>query len=276
MAGASALVRNVWPVLAPGGPNVDTGRSRLMRYDAILAETVSLRGEGGDVIEGYLARPLAPGPFGSVVVIHHMPGYDAASKEIVRTFAVNGFQALCPNLHFRDAPGAAPDDAAAAARAAGGVPDDRAVGDVEGAAAVLRGLSSATGRVGVIGYCSGGRQAFLAACRLDLDAAVDCYGAFVATRPEGLPLKVEPVIGLAGDLSCPLLGLFGVEDTHPGPEEVAETDRVLIAAAKVHEFHSYEDAGHGFFAVDRPSYRPAAATDGWRRALAWFERYLCA
>ncbi|MFN2608768.1 MAG: dienelactone hydrolase family protein [Acidimicrobiales bacterium] len=247
-----------------------------MRYDAILAETVSIRGHGDDVIEGYLARPLAPGPFGSVVVIHHMPGYDVATKEIVRRFAAAGFQALCPDLHWRAAPGAAPDDAAAAVRAAGGVPDDRLVGDVAGAAAVLRGLAPANGKVGVIGYCSGGRQSFLAACRLPLDAAVDCYGAFVASRPEGLPLRVEPVIGLAGDLSCPLLGLFGAEDTRPGPDEVAEIDRVLTAAGKPHEFHTYGGAGHGFFAVDRPSYRPEAATDGWRRVMAWFERYLSA
>ena len=245
-----------------------------MRYDAVLAESVMLRGHHDDLIEGYLARPLAPGPYGSVVVIHHMPGYDRATKEMVRTFAVNGFPALCPNLHFRDAPGAAPGEAASAVRAAGGVPDDRLVGDVAGAADALRALTSTNGKVGVIGYCSGGRQAFLAACRLSLDAAVDCYGAFVASRPEGLPLRVEPVIGLAADLSCPLLGLFGAEDVHPRPEEVAEIDRVLTAEGKVHEFHTYEGAGHAFFAVDRPSYRPHAATDGWRRALEWFERYL--
>lgn len=245
-----------------------------MRYDATLAETVTVRGHDGDTIEGYLARPLAPGPVGGVVVIHHLPGYDAATKEMTRTFAVNGFNALCPNLHFRDAPGASPDDAAAAARAAGGVPDDRLVGDVAGAAETLRSLSTANGKVGVIGFCSGGRQAFLAACRLPLDAAVDCYGAFVARPPERLPLRMEPVIGLAGDLSCPLLGLFGAEDSRPGPEEVAEIDRVLTAAGKAHEFHTYEDAGHAFFAVDRPSYRPAAATDGWRCALDWFGRHL--
>lgn len=245
-----------------------------MAYDAILAETVRLRGAGGDEIEGYLARPLAPGPHGGVVVIHHMPGYDASTKEIVRTFAVNGFAALCPNLHYREAPGAAPDDASAAVRAAGGVPDDRLVGDVDGAATALRALTSANGKVGVIGYCSGGRQTFLAACRLPLDAAVDCYGAFVATRPEGLPVRAEPVIGLAPDLSCPLLGLFGVEDSHPGPDEVAEIDRVLTGLGKVHEFHSFEGAGHAFFAPDRPSYRQHAAGEGWRLVLAWFDRYL--
>ena len=152
-------------------------------YDAMMAETVTIAGHGGDQIEAYLARPLAPGPFGGVVVIHHMPGYDAATKEIVRKFAANGYAALCPNLYSREAPGAAPDDAAATARAQGGVPDERLVGDVEGAANVLRGLTSSNGKVGVIGYCSGGRQAFLAACSLRLDAAVDCYGAFVVGEP---------------------------------------------------------------------------------------------
>ena len=110
----------------------------------MLAETVTTAGAGGDTIEAYLARPLDSRPRGGVVVIHHMPGYDAATKEITRRFAVMGYNAICPNLHFRDAPGAAPDDAAAASRAAGGVPDDRLVGDVGGAAAHLRGLPTPT------------------------------------------------------------------------------------------------------------------------------------
>ncbi len=103
-------------------------------YDATLAETVAIRGDGGDTVEAYLARPLGPGPFGGVVVIHHMPGYDAPTKEITRRFAAEGYNALMPNLYHRDAPGASPDDAAAAARAKGGVPDTRLVGDVAGAA----------------------------------------------------------------------------------------------------------------------------------------------
>src|SRR5579859_889204 len=109
-------------------------------YDAILAETVSITGAGGDAIEAYLARPLGPGPFGSVVVIHHMPGYDEQTKEITRTFAAHGYAALCPNLYYREAPGASPDDAAATARAQGGVPDERLVGDVGGAAKYLRAM----------------------------------------------------------------------------------------------------------------------------------------
>jgi carboxymethylenebutenolidase len=246
--------------------------------DELIAETTNIAGHGGDEIEAYLARPLgddSPGSFGGVVVIHHMPGYDAATKEITRKFAANGYAALMPNLYHRDAPGASPEDAAAAVRANGGVPDERLVGDVGGAAAHLRSLNGANGKVGVIGYCSGGRQSFLSACRLQLDAAVDCYGAGVVNPPAaGAPVSFTPVIGLAGDLSCPLLGLFGAEDKFPPPDEVAELDKVLTELGKEHEFYSYEGAGHAFFAVDRPSYRVEAAGDGWQRIWEFYGRHL--
>ena len=244
-------------------------------YDAIIAETISITGHGGDVIEAYSARPLRPGPLGGVVVIHHMPGYDAPTKEIARTFATRGYNAVLPNLYFREAPGASPDDAAATARAAGGVPDERLVGDVAGAAAYLRGLSNANGKVGVIGYCSGGRQSFLAAVSLPLDAAVDCYGAFVVgTPPEGMPLKVGPIVDKTPQLSCPLLGLFGADDQHPSPDQVAELEKALQEAGKTYEFHSYEGAGHAFFSVNRPAYRVEAANDGWEKILAFYGTYL--
>ena len=244
-------------------------------YDATLAETVTIRGDGGDEIEAYLARPMSQGPFGGVVVIHHMPGYDAPTKEITRRFAAEGYNALMPNLYYRDAPGASPDDAAAAARAVGGVPDERLVGDVAGAAAFLRGLSTSNGKVGVIGYCSGGRQSFLAAVSLPLEAAVDCYGAFVVgDPPAGMPLKVGPIVDKTPDLSCPLLGLFGAEDKYPSPSEVAELESALKAAGKTYEFHSYEGAGHAFFSVNRPAYRPEAAVDGWQKIFTFFGKYL--
>ena len=246
-----------------------------MSTDAMRAETVTIEGHEGDAIEAYLAQPLAGDPTGGVVVIHHMPGYDEPTKEITRRFAAQGYLAICPNLYSREAPGASPDDAAAAARAQGGVPDARLVGDVGGAAAFLRSHSSSNGKVATIGYCSGGRQSFLAACSLDLDAAVDCYGAFVVgTPPDGFPLSVEPIVHLAKDLSCPLLGLFGAEDQYPSPEQVDELEQALKEADKEFEFHSYEDAGHAFFAVDRPSYRPEAAKDGWQRIWEFFGRNL--
>jgi carboxymethylenebutenolidase len=223
-----------------------------MRSDLITAGTISIKGDGGDSIEAYLATPDEPVPRASMVVIHHMPGYDRATKEITRRFATLGYTAICPNLYSREAPGASPDDAAAAARALGGVPDDRLVGDVGGAVEYLRGLAASNGKVGVIGFCSGGRQSFLAATSLPLDAAIDCYGA-----------RVGPIIDRSATLNCPLLGLFGIEDTHPSPDEVEELAEALRENHKLFEFHIFKDAGHAFFAVDRPAYRPKAAAEGW-------------
>jgi carboxymethylenebutenolidase len=244
-------------------------------FDATLAETVSFTGAGGDPVEAYLARPLGPGPYGGVVVIHHLPGYDESTREMTRRFAVNGYLAICPNLYSREAPGASPDDAAAAVRAAGGVPDERLVGDVAGAAAYLRSWPSSNGRIGVIGHCSGGRQAFLAACSLPLDAAVDCYGAFVVGEPpEGSGLSGRPLLSIADRLSCPLLGLFGADDRYPTPAHTAELEKELTRLGEAYEFHTYDGAGHAFFAVDRPSYRPQAAVDGWQRIFAFFERHV--
>ena len=243
--------------------------------DAMRASTVTITGHGGDEIEAYHARPEGTGPYGGVVVIHHMPGYDQATKEITRRFAAHGYLAVCPNLYSREAPGASPDDAAATARAAGGVPDERLVGDVSGAAAFLRAAPGSNGRVGVIGYCSGGRQAFLANGRLDLDAAVDCYGAFVVGEPPaGSPATMTPLPHLASTQSGPLLGLFGADDAYPSPEHVAELTRLMEAAGRPYEFHTMPDAGHAFFAVDRPAYRQAAAVEGWRLIWDFFGRTL--
>jgi carboxymethylenebutenolidase len=247
-------------------------------YDAMLAETVTITGYNGDQIEAYSARTLRDGPVGGVVVIHHLPGYDRQTKEFTRSFAAGGLNAVMPNLYHREAPGADPDDAMAAARASGSVPvpDERIVGEVAGAAAYLRGLSNSNGKVGVIGHCSGGRQSFLAAVSLPLDAAVDCYGGFVVgTPPQGHPLNGWlPLVERAGDLSCPLLGLFGADDQQPSPEHVAELEAALKAHGKTFQFHSYEGAGHAFLQVDRPSYRPEAAVDAWQHIWAWFGRYL--
>ena len=246
--------------------------------DAILAETIEIAGHGGDTIEAYSARPVDPGrQVGGVVVIHHKPGYDIQTKEITRRFAAEGYNAVMPNLYWREAPGASPDDAAAAARAVGGVPDERLVGDVAGAISYLKALPAANGKVGTIGYCSGGRQSFLAAVSLPLDAAVDCYGAFVVGEvPEGMPLKVGPIVDKTPQLSCPLLGLFGVEDKYPSPEHVKELEEALKAAGKTYEFHSYEGAGHSFFAPDGVAYRPEAAVDGWAKIFAFYGKYLAA
>jgi carboxymethylenebutenolidase len=246
-----------------------------MTSEALSASTVMIKGSGDQMIEAYQARPSEEGRRGGVVVIHHMPGFDRETKEIVRRFAAMGYDAVCPNLYWREAPGAASDDAAAVARAQGGVPDIRLIGDVAGAATYLRALDSSNGKVGVIGYCSGGRQSVLAACNIDMDGAVDCYGAFVTgTPPEGFPIPITNLVEQLPAIRCPLLGLFGEEDKFPAPEHVLELDEILTVNGKEHEFHTYPGAGHSFFSVDRPAYRPEAAIDGWERIEAFFGRHL--
>lgn len=239
------------------------------------ARTIHITGHDGHEIEAYEARPAEGGLRGGVVVIHHMPGYDRGTKEIVRRFAEMGYDAVCPNLYWREAPGAAPDDAAAKARAEGGVPDARLLGDVDGAAAYLRGLDTSNQKIGVIGYCSGGRQSVLVGCNLDVDAAVDCYGAFViGTPPEGFPLQVTNLVDQLPNLRCPLLGLFGLEDQYPTPAQVDELEQILTANGKEFEFHRYEGAGHAFFSADRPAYNAAAAIDGWQQIATFYGKHL--
>src|ERR1700755_2714311 len=120
--------------------------------DSLHAETITIAGPGDDQIEAYISTSLDGNTRGGVVVIHHMPGWDRSTKEIVRRFAELGYDAICPNLHTREAPGASPEDAAAAVRAHGGVPDERLLGDVDAAVASLRRLPTSNGKVGVIGY----------------------------------------------------------------------------------------------------------------------------
>ncbi len=243
--------------------------------DAMWAGTVAFAGHEGAELEGYLARPLSEEPRGGVVVIHHLPGYDEAHKEITRRFASRGYAAVCPNLYSREGRDVSPDDQAAAARARGGVPDEQVVGDVAGAAAYLNSLDHANGKIGVIGYCSGGRQTFLVACSLQVDAAVDCYGGFVVNSPPAdSPFKMTPLLSKAPGLSCPLLGLFGADDKFPSTDEVASLSAELDRLVKEHEFHTDPEAGHAFFSVDRLAYRPVAAMDGWKKVFDFFGRHL--
>ncbi|MDE3007425.1 MAG: dienelactone hydrolase family protein [Acidobacteriota bacterium] len=239
----------------------------------LRAETLTIKGHNGDEIEAYVAVPTDVEQHGSIVVIHHLPGYDEATKEITRRFAANGYAAIMPNLYHREAPGADPDDAAAIARANGGIADEQIVGDVEGAMNYLKSLPTSNGKVASIGFCSGGRQSFMVGCRLPLEGVIDCYGAFVVgTPPAEFPLRVTPVVGEASGLRGEVLGLFGAEDQFPTPAQVDELADALRAAGKTFTFRTYEGAGHAFFSSDRPSYRVDAANEGWREIFSFLSR----
>jgi carboxymethylenebutenolidase len=124
----------------------------------------------------------------------------------------------------------------------------------------------------MIGFCSGGRQTYLAAGRMDvLDAAVDCWGGRVIAQPEDLTEK-QPVapIDYTADITIPLLGIFGQDDGSPSPEQVDATEEILKEHGIDYEFHRYEGAGHGFFATDRPGFRPIQAKEAWGEVFKFF------
>jgi carboxymethylenebutenolidase len=244
-------------------------------YESMLAETITISGANGDTINAYYARPLGPGPFQGVVLVHHMPGWDEWYREATRKFAHHGYAALSPNLYARAGHGA-PDDVAAMVRAAGGVPDDQAVGDIAGALAYLRAQPTSSGKVAVFGTCSGGRHAYLAACRTPGFAAVlNLWGGRVVMSPQELtPNQPVAPLDYTADLQCPILGLFGEQDQSPTPAQVAILEEELKRHGKTVEFHMYPNAGHGFFYYDRPAYRPEQAVDGWKKVFAFLEKHL--
>lgn len=244
-------------------------------YEGLMAETVMVEGHHGDLINAYFARPLGAGPFPAVVLAHHLPGWDEWYKEVTLRFARMGYATLCPNLYYRVGH-ASPEDVAAKARAAGGVPDDQAVADLAGAARFLRALPNGNRKVGIFGTCSGGRHAYLAACqKTEFDAVIDCWGGRVVMREDELTPN-QPVAPLAytQGLNIPLLGLFGEQDQGPTPAQVSMHEAELKRLGKHYQFYMYPNAGHGFFYQNRPAYRQEQAMDGWEKVWAFLEKNL--
>lgn len=247
-----------------------------MSYAGITAETISYDAHNGDKGEAYYARPSAPGKYPGVVLIHHMPGWDEWSTEATRKLAHHGFATICPHLYFREGPGS-PDDIGARVRAAGGVADATVMGDAAAAKAFLQKQSNTNGKAAVMGFCSGGRHSYLAACTVPgFSAVVDCWGGnVIVDDPKQLNDK-RPVapIDLTEKLTIPLLGLFGNEDGNPTPDQVNRTEAVLKKLGKNYEFHRYDGVGHAFFNYERPGYKPEPMLDGWRRVYAFLDKNL--
>ena len=235
-----------------------------------------ITGHGGDTVNAYQALPAGAGPFPGVLVIHHLPGWDSSTKEITRTFASQGYNAICPNLYAREGLDTDPDDAAAAARAKGGIPDEQLLGDVEcrhyGAARAAHVQWQGRRHRVLLGWPPVLPHRSVPAGR--------CGGRLLrGVRDRGHSRRVPAQGGDAGrstrpSLGCPLLGLFGADDQFPSPEQVAELEQALVAHGKTYEFHRYEGAGHAFFSPNRTSFRPEAALDGWQRIFTWFGDHL--
>jgi carboxymethylenebutenolidase len=248
----------------------------MSHYQGLQAETVPFVGHNGDKGEAYYARPTRAGKFPGVVIIHHLPGWDEWIMEATRKLAHHGFAAIAPHLYFREGPGA-PDDVGARVRAAGGIADATVMGDTAAAMAYLRAQPNSNGKVAVMGFCSGGRHSYLAACSLKgVDAAVDCWGGnVIVDDPKQIDAK-RPVapIDLTEKMTCPLIGIFGNDDQNPNKDQVNRTEANLKKLGKKYEFHRYDGAGHAFWHVARAAYRPEQATDSWQKVLAFLHRSL--
>ncbi len=249
-----------------------------MADGSMTTDMISIRGDGGEQIDAYYARPAGEGPFPGVVVIQHIFGVDEWIMEVCRRFAHHGYVAMAPNLYARigSLGTGAVEDLAARLRSKGGLNDDIVTGDLRGTLDALNALPECNGNVGVIGFCMGGRFAYLAACRIPgFSAAVDCWGGGVAPDPSqpGNPPGTPPVDLTAG-MQVPLLGLFGNDDTRPNRDEVDRTEAALKANNKTYEFYRYDGAGHAFFSWSSVAHRPQQALDGWSKVWAFFDKHV--
>jgi carboxymethylenebutenolidase len=244
-------------------------------YVGQSSKSIQLTGHNGDQIDAYVATPDGDGPFPGVLVIHHMPGWDEWSTEVARRFAQHGYLAICPNLHHRAGEGTL-DEVVAKVRDGGGTPDVQAIADLQAGVDWLNASPASTGKVGIIGFCSGGRIVYMGSAKLNnINAAVDCWGGNVVVPP-GKLTDAQPVavLDMTSEIKVPMLGIFGNDDQNPAPGDVDTMEAELKKHRKDYDFHRYDGAGHGFFGWERPGYRPEQAVDAWTKVWAFYEKHL--
>jgi carboxymethylenebutenolidase len=233
---------------------------------------------GGSKIPGYLATPNNPGNYPGIVVIHEAFGLADHICDLARRFANIGYNALAPDLYWRDGAPKDPSDINTVFPVMFGLKDSQAVGDLEASADYLRAITGATTKVGAIGFCSGGRQTLLFACSSDkVDAAIDCWGGFIdrATPDAETTLsRPKPILDMVPQMHCPVLGVFGEEDQNPPVALEAELKQRGVNAGKDVTTKIYKDAGHAFLADYRPSYREGPAHDLWNDIVTYFAKHL--
>ena len=244
---------------------------------ALETRDISFQSDGA-AIRGYLARPKAPGTYPTVVILHEAFGLVEHERDVARRFANAGFIALAPDVYSRVGALKNATDMTEVRAKMFGIADAQLVRDFEAAAAFVRAQPGASGKVGCVGFCVGGRWTLLFACSSNqVDAAIDCWGGFITrATPEAAttPERPTPVIDLAARLHCPLYVVCGEEDQNPSPADAAELGRRLEQAGKNYQVEVFKNAGHAFFADYRPSYREAAAFDLWPKMVAFFHKHL--
>ena len=252
-------------------PGVVTDPSR------IKGGVVALQ-SGGDRIAAYVATPNQPGNYPGIVVIQEAFGLVDHICDLARRFANIGYNAVAPALYWRRGAPSNPDDINTVFPVMFGLPDNEAVQDLEASADYLRALPGATGKVGAIGFCSGGRHTLLFACSSrKVDAAVDCWGGFInraTLDAETTAARPKAPLDMVGQLNCPLFGVFGEEDQNPPVALEGELKKRGEAAGKNVTTKIYRNAGHAFLADYRPSYREPAAQELWADATGFFGRHL--
>jgi carboxymethylenebutenolidase len=211
-------------------------------------------------------------PRGAIIVVQEAFGVNDHIQDVTRRFAAVGYHAVAPAFFHRAGGGTAPyDDFAQVMPLFEGVSDDAILADVDAAIAHLEQQGFDRSRIGVVGFCFGGRVSFLVAVRRALGAAVGFYGGGIAAAG-GLPFP--PLIGESSSLQTPWLGLFGDLDQGITIESVEELRIALGDAPVATDIVRYPDAEHGFHCDARASYHAESAADGWRRALEWFDTHL--
>jgi carboxymethylenebutenolidase len=234
----------------------------------LVAGEVQIPVEDG-VLPGYCARPEGAGPFPVVLVIEEIFGVHEYIKDVCRRLAHLGYVAVAPELYARLGDLAHMtdfrkiiDDVISKA------PDALMMRDLDHAAAFAATQGGDLNRLGVTGFCHGGRQTWLyAAHNPRLRAAVAWYGPLGG---QATPIQPKAAVELAGDIYCPLLALYGGKDKSITDDQRAAAMAAAEGAGKYVQMKIYPDAEHGFHADYRPSYNEAAAKDGWARMLAFF------
>ncbi len=223
-------------------------------------------------LPAYYARPAGPGPFPIILVIEEIFGVHEYIKDICRRLAHQGYFAVAPELYARIADLSKYTDVPTIIREViARAPDDRVLADLDAAAAWAAAHGGDPARLGVTGFCRGGRDTWrYAAHNAALKAAGAWYGPVLSATS---PIQPRTATDVAAELKCPLLGLYGAKDASIKPADVEAAAARAKAGGKTVEIVIYPDAPHGFHADYRPSYHKADAEDGWARMLAFFRAH---
>ena len=240
--------------------------------DGLVAGEVKIPAADGE-IPAYRAMPDKGGPFPVVLVVQEIFGVHEHIKDVCRRFAHEGYLAVAPELYARQGDvSKLTDYREIFAQVVSKVPDAQVMSDLD-AAVAWAGQSGAgqVDRVGVTGFCWGGRITWLyAAHNPELKAGVAWYGRLVGEATE---LQPQYPLELAASLKAPVLGLYGGKDQGIPLEDVEKMRAALAAAKQPSEIVVFPDAPHGFHADYRPSFRADAAKEAWGQCLAWFRKH---